>query len=38
MNSGIVISDCFKTYRHDQDKAKSPAETVRWVRDRLAGH
>jgi ribosomal protein S12 methylthiotransferase accessory factor len=36
MNSGIVIGDCFKTYRHDQDKAKSPAETVRWVKDCLA--
>ncbi len=36
MTSQIVISDCFKTYRHDQDKAKSPAETVRWVRDCLA--
>lgn len=37
MNSGIVISDCYKTYRHDQDKVKSPAETVRWVRACLAG-
>lgn len=37
MNSGIAIADCFKTYRHDQDKAKSPADTVRWVRDCLAG-
>jgi len=36
MNSGIVIGNCFKTYRHDQDKAKSPAETVEWVKDRLA--
>ena len=37
MNSGIAITDCFKTYRHDQDKTKSPAETVRWARDRLTG-
>jgi ribosomal protein S12 methylthiotransferase accessory factor len=36
MNSKIVIGDCFKTYRHDQDKAKSPTETVRWVNDSLA--
>ena len=36
MNSGILIGDCFKTYRHDQDKVKSPAETVRWVKDCLA--
>jgi len=36
MNSNIVIADCFKTYRHDQDKAKSPAETVCWVKESLA--
>ena len=36
MTSQIVIGDCDKTYRHDQDKAKAPAETVRWVRDCLA--
>jgi ribosomal protein S12 methylthiotransferase accessory factor len=36
MNSQIDIHDCFKTYRHDQDKAQSPAETVSWVKDRLA--
>jgi ribosomal protein S12 methylthiotransferase accessory factor len=36
MNSRVVIDDCFKTYRHDQDKAKSPSETVRWVKDSLA--
>jgi ribosomal protein S12 methylthiotransferase accessory factor len=36
MTSHIIIGDCYKTYRHDQDKAKSPAETVRWVRDCLA--
>lgn len=35
MNSGIIIRDCFKIYRHDQDKARSPAETVRWVKDSL---
>ena len=36
MNSTIAVGDCYKTYRHDQDKAKLPGETVRWVRDCLA--
>jgi ribosomal protein S12 methylthiotransferase accessory factor len=36
MPSDIVIRDCYKVYRHDQDKARTPGETVRWVRDRLA--
>jgi ribosomal protein S12 methylthiotransferase accessory factor len=36
MDSQIIIGDCFKTYRHDQDKAKSPEQTVRWAKDRLA--
>ncbi len=36
MNSRIILGDCFKTYRHDQDKAQSPAETVHRVKDRLA--
>lgn len=36
MNAGITIKDCFKTFRHDQDKAKQPEETVSWVRERLA--
>lgn len=35
MNSRIVLNDCMKTYRHDQDKVRTPAETVRWVRKRL---
>jgi ribosomal protein S12 methylthiotransferase accessory factor len=37
MNSGIELRDCFKTYSHDQDKARTPAETIRWVRERLSG-
>ncbi|NTV43101.1 MAG: YcaO-like family protein, partial [Syntrophobacteraceae bacterium] len=36
MPSDIVIRDCYKVYRHDQDKARTPQETVQWVRDRLA--
>ncbi len=36
MPSDIVIRDCYKVYRHDQDKARTPGETVHWVRDRLA--
>jgi ribosomal protein S12 methylthiotransferase accessory factor len=36
MNSRIIIGDCFKIYRHDQDKAESPSQTVQWVRDRLS--
>lgn len=36
MTSNLVIRDAFKTYRHDQDKVKSPEETLRWVRERLA--
>jgi len=36
MNSQVVIGDCFKTYSHDQDKAKTPAETLHWVKDHLA--
>lgn len=35
MNSHIVIKDCYKTYRHDQDKARTPEETVAWVKERL---
>lgn len=35
MNSHIVIKDCYKTYRHDQDKARTPEETVARVKERL---
>lgn len=35
MSSRIVICDCYKAYRHDQDKARTPLETVQWVRERL---
>jgi ribosomal protein S12 methylthiotransferase accessory factor len=35
MNSNISIQDCYKTYRYDQDKARSPEETVSWVEERL---
>lgn len=31
-----MLHDCFKTYRHDQDKARAPEDTLRWVRERLA--
>jgi ribosomal protein S12 methylthiotransferase accessory factor len=37
MPSNIVIRDCFKTYRHDQDKARTPEQTIAWVSDRLGG-
>jgi len=36
MNANISLQDCYKTYRYDQDKARSPEETVRWVKERLA--
>lgn len=35
MNSEIVIRDCYKSYRYDQDKARQPEETVHWVKERL---
>ncbi|NLI80645.1 MAG: tetratricopeptide repeat protein [Deltaproteobacteria bacterium] len=35
-NSRILIRDCYKTYRHDQDKVLTPQETIRRVKDRLA--
>jgi len=35
MKSNIAIKDCYKAYRHDQDKARNPEETVRWVRERV---
>ncbi len=36
MTSDIEIKDSFKHYSHDQDKTRSPEETISWVRDRLA--
>ena len=33
--SNVALSDSFKNYSHDQDKTRSPAETVQWVRERL---
>lgn len=36
MRSNVSIQDCYKTYRYDQDKARQPEDTVRWVKDRLA--
>lgn len=36
MKSSIAIQDCYKTYRHDQDKTRTPEETVKWARERLA--
>ena len=36
MESSIVIRDCYKGYSHDQDKTRTPEETIRWVRERLA--
>jgi ribosomal protein S12 methylthiotransferase accessory factor len=35
MSSKIAIQDCYKTFRHDQEKARHPEETIRWVRERL---
>ncbi|MEN6487196.1 MAG: YcaO-like family protein [Syntrophobacteraceae bacterium] len=34
--SNVALRDSFKVYSHDQDKTRSPEETVKWVRDRLA--
>jgi ribosomal protein S12 methylthiotransferase accessory factor len=36
MDSRIAIKDCFKTFSHDQDKTRSPRETIEWVRGRIA--
>ncbi|MEW6267439.1 MAG: YcaO-like family protein [Thermodesulfobacteriota bacterium] len=36
MSNRIVLEDCYKTYTLDQDKAVSPQETVKSVRDKLA--
>lgn len=35
MSSGIALRDCYKAFRHDQDKVRTPAETLKWARDRL---
>jgi ribosomal protein S12 methylthiotransferase accessory factor len=32
----IILKDCFKTYRHDQDKVRTPEQTLSWARERLA--
>lgn len=34
--SNVALRDSFKVFSHDQDKTRSPEETVQWVRDRLA--
>ncbi len=36
MDSRIVLNDCYKVFKHDQDKVRSPEQTVRWVNQRLA--
>ncbi len=35
MQSNIEIKDSFKTYKHDQDKTRTPRQTIDWVRERL---
>lgn len=35
LDARISLQDCYKTFRHDQEKARAPEETVRWVRRRL---
>jgi ribosomal protein S12 methylthiotransferase accessory factor len=37
MTSNIEIKDSFKKYSHDQDKTRTPEQTISWVRERLAG-
>ncbi|SPF43769.1 Uncharacterized domain [Syntrophobacter sp. SbD1] len=37
MNSNIQLQDSFKKYSHDQDKTRTPEQTISWVRQRLAG-
>ncbi|MBA4392458.1 MAG: hypothetical protein C0407_02790 [Desulfobacca sp.] len=32
MSSGIVLQDCFKTYTYDQEKSRTPQETIARVR------
>ncbi len=36
MTSNIEIRDSFKRYSHDQDKTRTPEQTISWVRERLA--
>jgi ribosomal protein S12 methylthiotransferase accessory factor len=36
MSSNVVIQDCYKAFRHDQDKVRTPEETLRWARERLS--
>ncbi len=31
----LVLKDCYKTFRHDQDKVRNPEETLQWVKERL---
>lgn len=35
MKANISLQDSFKSYRYDQDKVRSPEETIRWVKERL---
>jgi ribosomal protein S12 methylthiotransferase accessory factor len=35
MKSNIILRDCYKSFRHDQDKVRNPEETVRWAKERL---
>ena len=37
MTSNIEIRDSFKKYSHDQDKTRTPDQTITWVRESLAG-
>ncbi len=36
MISNIEIKDSFKKYSHDQDKTRTPDQTISWVRERLS--
>jgi ribosomal protein S12 methylthiotransferase accessory factor len=36
MSSSVIIQDCFKAFSHDQDKARTPDETIAWARERLS--
>ena len=35
MTSNIELKDSFKKYSHDQDKTRTPEQTISWVRERL---
>lgn len=35
MSSSVILQDCFKSYSHDQDKARTPEETLQWAREKL---